>query len=121
MFTHNNFVVMYFVDSNNYTSLSISVCIQISSEAMVEHVAGLISVVVFYILILIAGIIASRKKAASGKLDDVILANRSIGLWLSFFTLSGKYIYLSICLSIYLSIAMHILHYVYFIYIYIYI
>jgi high affinity choline transporter 7 len=57
---------------------------------MSVNVPGLVSVIVFYILILVAGIIAGRKTAKAGDRDDIILANRSMGVWLSFFTLTGR-------------------------------
>ncbi|KAK7490860.1 hypothetical protein BaRGS_00017916 [Batillaria attramentaria] len=56
---------------------------------MSVNVAGLCSVVVFYIVILVMGIIAARKTAKSGTKEDVILADRSMGILLSFFTLTA--------------------------------
>lgn len=56
---------------------------------MYVNVAGLCSVVVFYLLILITGIIAGRKTARSGTKEDILLADRSMGVWLSFFTLTA--------------------------------
>nr|KAG5702452.1 hypothetical protein BaRGS_027539 [Batillaria attramentaria] len=44
---------------------------------MSVNVAGLCSVVVFYIVILVMGIIAARKTAKSGTKEDVILADRT--------------------------------------------
>ena len=56
---------------------------------MALNVAGLVSVIVFYLLILIIGIVAGRKTAKTGNRDEIILANRSMGLLVSFFTLTG--------------------------------
>ncbi|KAL8597445.1 hypothetical protein ACOMHN_050943 [Nucella lapillus] len=56
---------------------------------MAINVAGLVSVIIFYILILVAGLIAGRKTAKSNSRDEIILANRSMGVWLSFFTLTA--------------------------------
>ena len=56
---------------------------------MALNVAGLVSVIVFYLLILIIGIVAGRKTAKTGSRDEIILANRSMGVLVSFFTLTG--------------------------------
>ncbi|XP_067671475.1 high-affinity choline transporter 1-like [Haliotis asinina] len=55
---------------------------------MAVNIPGLISVIVFYILILVIGIIAARKSRNSNA-EDSFVANRSIGLWLSFFTITA--------------------------------
>ncbi|XP_046567993.1 high-affinity choline transporter 1-like, partial [Haliotis rubra] len=55
---------------------------------MALNIPGLISVIVFYVLILVIGIIAARKSRNSNA-EDSFVANRSIGLWLSFFTLTA--------------------------------
>ncbi|XP_046367260.2 high-affinity choline transporter 1-like isoform X1 [Haliotis rufescens] len=55
---------------------------------MAVNVAGLISVIVFYILILIIGIIAARK-SRNKSAEDSFVANRSMGLILSCFTLTA--------------------------------
>lgn len=57
---------------------------------MAVFVAGLIGVVVFYIAILVIGLIAGRKKSRSS--DSQFLADRDLGLFVSSFTLSGKFI-----------------------------
>ena len=58
---------------------------------MALNVPGLVSVIIFYLLILIIGIIAGRKTAKTSSRDEIILANRSMGLLVSFFTLTGMY------------------------------
>ncbi|XP_071107962.1 high-affinity choline transporter 1-like [Haliotis cracherodii] len=55
---------------------------------MAVNIPGLISVIVFYILILVIGIIAARKSRNSSA-ENSFVANRSIGLWLSFFTITA--------------------------------
>ncbi|XP_046367266.2 high-affinity choline transporter 1-like isoform X3 [Haliotis rufescens] len=55
---------------------------------MAVNIPGLISVIVFYILILVIGIIAARK-SRNNSAEDSFVANRSMGLWLTFFTLSA--------------------------------
>ncbi|XP_046582899.1 high-affinity choline transporter 1-like [Haliotis rubra] len=55
---------------------------------MAVNIPGLLCVIVFYILILVIGIFASRKQR-NNSAEDTFVANRSMGLWLSFFTLSA--------------------------------
>lgn len=61
---------------------------------MAVNVAGLIAVIVFYILILAVGIIAGRKskKSADGSTDseEVMVAGRNIGLFVGVFTMTGE-------------------------------
>ena len=61
---------------------------------MAVNVAGLIAVIVFYILILAVGIIAGRKskKLSDGNTDteEVMVAGRNIGLFVGTFTMTGK-------------------------------
>ena len=57
------------------------------------NVAGVISIILFYLLILIVGIWAGKKKAAGNDSEEeVMLAGRSIGLFVGIFTMTGKYI-----------------------------
>ncbi|RUS81848.1 hypothetical protein EGW08_010371 [Elysia chlorotica] len=59
------------------------------------HVAGLISIIVFYLLILAIGLWASRKTGFRNKnlkIDDVMLANRSIGLFVGCFTMTATWV-----------------------------
>lgn len=62
---------------------------------MAVDIAGLISVIVFYIIILAVGIWAGRKTARSKESNEIFLANRELGVIVSFFTLAGKYNYWS--------------------------
>ncbi|ESP01429.1 hypothetical protein LOTGIDRAFT_111913 [Lottia gigantea] len=55
---------------------------------MAVNVAGLISVIVFYILILGIGIFAARRSAHSSA-TDVLVAGRSMGLIVSIFTMTA--------------------------------
>ena len=63
---------------------------------MAVNVAGLISIIVFYLLILVIGILAARKKNknASEKEagNEVILAGRSIGLIIGSFTMTATWV-----------------------------
>ena len=56
------------------------------------HIPGLISIIVFYLLILVIGLWAARKTGFRNKnlkIDDVMLANRSIGVFVGCFTMTG--------------------------------
>lgn len=56
------------------------------------NVAGIISIILFYLLILFVGIWAGRKKAAGNDSEEeVMLAGRSIGLFVGIFTMTGNY------------------------------
>lgn len=55
---------------------------------MAVFVEGLIGVIIFYIIILVIGLVAGRKKSSSA--DSQFLADRGLGLFVSSFTLSGK-------------------------------
>lgn len=60
---------------------------------MAVNVAGLIAVIVFYILILAVGIIAGRKgKKTEGNAEseDVMVAGRNIGILVGVFTMTGE-------------------------------
>lgn len=55
------------------------------------NVAGVVSILLFYILILGVGIWAGRKKeAGNNSEDEVMLAGRSIGLYVGIFTMTGE-------------------------------
>lgn len=55
------------------------------------NVAGVISISLFYILILGVGIWAGRKKEeGNDSEEEVMLAGRSIGLFVGIFTMTGK-------------------------------
>lgn len=54
------------------------------------NVAGVVSIVLFYLLILGVGIWAGRKKeAGNDSEEEVMLAGRSIGLFVGIFTMTG--------------------------------
>ncbi|PVD39262.1 hypothetical protein C0Q70_01890 [Pomacea canaliculata] len=59
---------------------------------MSVNIPGLCAVVVLYIVILVIGLIAGRKTAKSKSRDDIILANRSMGFFLSSFTVTATLI-----------------------------
>lgn len=55
------------------------------------NVAGVISISLFYILILAVGIWAGRKKEeGNDSEEEVMLAGRSIGLFVGIFTMTGN-------------------------------
>lgn len=54
------------------------------------NIAGVVSIVLFYLLILGVGIWAGRKKeAGNDSEEEVMLAGRSIGLFVGIFTMTG--------------------------------
>ncbi|VVC91096.1 unnamed protein product [Leptidea sinapis] len=54
------------------------------------NIAGVISIILFYVLILAVGIWAGRKKpAGNDSEEEVMLAGRSIGLFVGIFTMTG--------------------------------
>lgn len=56
------------------------------------NIAGVISIVLFYVLILAVGIWAGRKKQeGNDSEEEVMLAGRSIGLFVGIFTMTGRY------------------------------
>lgn len=57
------------------------------------NVAGVVSIVLFYLLILGVGIWAARKKeAGNDSEEEVMLAGRSIGLFVGIFTMTATWV-----------------------------
>lgn len=56
----------------------------------VEEILGLLSIVLFYILILGVGMWAGKKGSKEADSEDVMLAGRSIGVLVGIFTMTGK-------------------------------
>ncbi len=61
---------------------------------MTVNFAGVLSVILFYVLILFVGIWAGRKKKTEGEGDEfeteeVMLAGRNIGIFVGIFTMTG--------------------------------
>ena len=59
---------------------------------MAVNVPGLVSIIVFYLLILVVGIIAARKtglKTRNLSRQEVMMAGRNIGLFVGLFTITG--------------------------------
>lgn len=57
------------------------------------NLAGVVSIVLFYLLILAVGIWAGRKKEeGNDSEEEVMLAGRSIGLFVGIFTMTGNFI-----------------------------
>ena len=56
------------------------------------NIGGLVAIVIFYLLILGVGIWAAKKKPDTGEddADDVMLAGRSIGIFVGIFTMTGN-------------------------------
>lgn len=55
------------------------------------NIAGVVSITLFYLLILGVGIWAGRKKEeGNDSEEEVMLAGRSIGLFVGIFTMTGK-------------------------------
>lgn len=55
------------------------------------NISGVISIALFYLLILGVGIWAARKKqAGNDSEEEVMLAGRSIGLFVGIFTMTGN-------------------------------
>ncbi|CAC5393432.1 SLC5A7 [Mytilus coruscus] len=46
---------------------------------MAIHIPGLIGIIIFYLLILVIGLIAGRKKNKTGDTDELLLAGRNLG------------------------------------------
>ena len=62
---------------------------------MAVNVPGLIAIIIFYVIILVIGLLAARKKksgsdAPGGEGEEVMLAGRSIGLFVGTFTMTGR-------------------------------
>lgn len=54
------------------------------------NIAGVISIIIFYVLILGVGIWAAKKKeAGNDSEEEVMLAGRNIGLFVGIFTMTG--------------------------------
>lgn len=63
---------------------------------MTTNIAGIISVIFFYVIILVVGIWAGKKKKTGGsdleESEEVMLAGRNIGMFVGIFTMTGKYV-----------------------------
>lgn len=61
------------------------------------NIAGVVSISIFYMLILCVGIWAGRKKEeGNDSEEEVMLAGRSIGLFVGIFTMTGNSLLLSV-------------------------
>lgn len=52
------------------------------------NIAGVVSIVVFYLLILLVGLWAARRRKEGE--EEAMLAGRSIGIFVGTFTMTGK-------------------------------
>lgn len=63
---------------------------------MTVNIPGVVSVLIFYIIILLVGIWAGRKKKSTGgeslESEDVMLAGRNIGLFVGIFTMTATWV-----------------------------
>ncbi|KFM65690.1 High-affinity choline transporter 1, partial [Stegodyphus mimosarum] len=63
---------------------------------MTTNIAGIISVVFFYIIILVVGIWAGKKKKTPGseleESEEVMLAGRNIGMFVGIFTMTATWV-----------------------------
>lgn len=58
---------------------------------MVINIGGVVAIVIFYLMILFVGIWAAKKKPdGDDDADDVMLAGRSIGIFVGIFTMTGE-------------------------------
>jgi high affinity choline transporter 7 len=60
---------------------------------MSVFIGGIISIIIFYILILAVGIWAGKKQKSTEKnpdTEEIMLAGRNIGLFVGIFTMTGK-------------------------------
>lgn len=65
---------------------------------MSVFIGGLVSIIIFYVLILGVGIWAGRKQKSTEKnpdTEEVMLAGRNIGLIVGIFTMTGKRLIIS--------------------------
>ncbi|XP_022249964.1 high-affinity choline transporter 1-like isoform X2 [Limulus polyphemus] len=62
---------------------------------MAINIPGLVSIIIFYIIIMVVGIWASRKKKTSGgdqESEEVMLAGRNIGVFVGIFTMTATWV-----------------------------
>eukprot|EP00127_Corallochytrium_limacisporum_P006532 Clim_evm4s230 gene=Clim_evmTU4s230 len=59
---------------------------------MTVNVGGLVSIAVFYLIILGVGLWAARKKKADSQTEDIILAGRSISFFVGAFTMTATWV-----------------------------
>jgi hypothetical protein len=61
------------------------------ADSKMINIAGVVSIVLFYVLILAVGIWAGRKRErGNDSEEEVMLAGRSIGLFVGIFTMTGQ-------------------------------
>ena len=56
---------------------------------MAVDVAGLVVLIVFYVLILVVGVLAAWRKQKGGTLETSIVADRDINVVVGIFTMTG--------------------------------
>ena len=57
---------------------------------MTLNIPGLISIIVFYIIILVLGVYIGRRKNKRGNSEELFLANRNLGLVIASLTTAGE-------------------------------
>ena len=55
---------------------------------MAVNIPGLIGIIVFFVLILVIGLVAARKRKAGQ--EEAMLAGRNIGIFVGTFTMTGE-------------------------------
>ena len=59
-------------------------------DKMAVNWGGIVSIIIFYIIILVIGLWASRKSKGDKDPDSVLVANRDLSLFVGTFTTAGK-------------------------------
>ncbi len=66
----------------------------IVTETKMINIGGIVAIVIFYLLILVVGIWAAKKKGSGSESEEeVMLAGRNIGLFVGIFTMTGTYFF----------------------------
>ena len=63
---------------------------EIPRSVMPVDIPGLVGLIVFYVIILVVGLVVGRKYGKSSTSDTQFLANRDLGLFVASCTLSGE-------------------------------
>ena len=78
---------------SNYCNIKTRNCHLFLSNlrAMAVNIPGLVSIIIFYLLILFIGLWAGWKQRKNGTgTDNIMLAGRNIGVFVGIFTMTGK-------------------------------
>ena len=61
-----------------------------SSNSTTMNIPGLVAVIVFYAAILAIGVFYGKKTSKAKSREAVLVADRSLGIFVSFFTITGE-------------------------------